>query len=307
MLATQGVGMPRARDALRFAGALFRDVPRKTDLLRAAVTPYRRQGIQRLTSADGTRLTVRRTGNGPPVVFVHGGLGDKDNFVVIEVALRDEFTVWVYDRRGRAGSGDADDYSLDREVDDLQAVVTAAGGPPHVIAHSFGAGVAMLAARRGVPMRSLVLYEPPLHWDVLVDEDRQKKRIEDAVDRGDLDTALLIFDRHLAHIPEDEIAAMRALPPVWQGRRNAVRALPRELRAVSDWTGDPERWALPADLPVLSVHGGDTDNPVFPTIDEFRMISPHAEAVVLPGQRHLALGFAPTRFTEVVADFMRRH
>src|ERR671918_1415171 len=92
-----------------------------------------------ITSADGTTLAARWSGSGSPLVLVHGAIGDLDTFALIEGLLAERHSVWVYSRRGRGGSGDSPDYSLQREVDDVLAVVAAAGYGGRPLGHSWGA------------------------------------------------------------------------------------------------------------------------------------------------------------------------
>jgi pimeloyl-ACP methyl ester carboxylesterase len=89
-----------------------------------------------VTSADGTKLAARRSSRGSPLVLVHGATGDIDTFALIEGTLGERHTVWVYSRRGRGGSGDGPDYALQREVDDVLAVLAAAGEGAHLVGHS---------------------------------------------------------------------------------------------------------------------------------------------------------------------------
>ena len=115
-----------------------------------------------ITSTDGTKLAARWSGNGSPMVLVHGALGDLDDFALVEGLLAERHSVWVYSRRGRGGSGDGPDYAVQREVEDVLAVVAAAGDGAHLVGHSFGAVCCLFAATRSPSLRSLVLYEPPL-------------------------------------------------------------------------------------------------------------------------------------------------
>ena len=113
-----------------------------------------------LRSSDGTMLSVRRSGDSPPVLLVHGAVADKESFVLIEPLLRESRTVWVYDRRGHGTSGDAPHYSIGREAQDVLAVLDAASDSGKhmvdVVAHSYGAVCALLALDQA-PMRSLAM------------------------------------------------------------------------------------------------------------------------------------------------------
>ena len=123
--------------------------------------------VTTITSADGTNLAARHSGHGSPMVLVHGANGDLDTCALIEGLLAERHSVWVYSRRGRGGSGDGPDYALEREVEDVLAVLAAAGDRPHLFGHSGGAAYCLLAAEQRPSLRSLVLYEPPLHLDRL--------------------------------------------------------------------------------------------------------------------------------------------
>ena len=114
-------------------------------------------------SADGTAIGFVTVGSGPAVIVVHGALTTGDEWHQVAVAMADHHTVHVMDRRGRGRSGDGADYRFDREIEDIGAVVEAAGVGAHLVGHSSGAIYALEAARR-FPIGQLVLYEPPLNF-----------------------------------------------------------------------------------------------------------------------------------------------
>ncbi|MEV0713892.1 alpha/beta fold hydrolase [Asanoa sp. NPDC050611] len=115
-------------------------------------------------SADGTTIAFERTGSGPALVCVDaaGAYRERGPMRPVAAALADDFTVFTYDRRGRGESGDTAPYTVEREVDDLAAVIAAAGGRAHVYAFSSGGLVALHAAAAGVPIDRMALLEPPL-------------------------------------------------------------------------------------------------------------------------------------------------
>jgi pimeloyl-ACP methyl ester carboxylesterase len=127
------------------------------------------------------------------MVLVHGAMGSLETFAPIERLLAERHSVWVYSRRGRGGSGDGPDYGLDREVEDVLAILAAAGDHAHLVGHSGGAMYCLFAATQRPSLRSLVLYEPPLRGDrfdpIVVDG------VQAALDGGDPDRALDIFFR----------------------------------------------------------------------------------------------------------------
>ncbi|HSP02043.1 MAG TPA: alpha/beta hydrolase [Acidimicrobiales bacterium] len=282
---------------------LFREAPSKRRLLRSLALGGR-GGDRTVTSADGTRLSVRRSGDGVPVVLVHGTLDGISAFSLIELTIAERHAVWVYDRRGRGGSGDQAEYSLQREIEDLEAVLAAAGSPAHVVGHSFGALIALAAAASGTAMRSLVLYEPPLRQDQL--DHRVITQVEALVACGDLDRAITVMATELAGVSEDEIAVPRRIKPMWNQLRDGVGATPRELEVVSDVRWD--RFDLPVrDRPVLVIRGDRDHAPAYPRPEDLPRFVTDPEITTLPGQGHLATTFAPARFAEVVLDFIDRH
>lgn len=249
-------------------------------------------------SADGTPLAARRTGSGPPLVLVHGTSAGIDSFGRVEPLLAAHRTVWAYDRRGRGGSGDTPPYGLDREVEDLRAVLAAAGGAADVVGHSFGGVVSLVAAHRGTPMRSLVLYEPPLHGD-RVDRSLQA-RAEAAVAAGALEPALTAFFEELAGVPAAERDVLLAVPPVRAWLLDGVRTAPRELAALAGLGWRPGELPLPPDLPVLLLRGEHTTAPVYSDASGLRASVPQLTTGTLSGQRHLAMAFAPEQLAAAV-------
>lgn len=112
-----------------------------------------------VTSKDGTPIATTAAGEGPAVVCVGGALNDRHSTAGLVLP---GFTVHSYDRRGRGDSGDTQPYAVDREIEDLAAVIEAAGGAAMVCGMSSGAVLALRAAAAGVPITRLALYEPPL-------------------------------------------------------------------------------------------------------------------------------------------------
>jgi pimeloyl-ACP methyl ester carboxylesterase len=115
-------------------------------------------------SPDGTTLAFERSGDGPPLVMVDPALGYSgfDNIRELGERLATDFSVYTYDRRGRGRSGDTSPYAVEREVEDLAALITEAGAPAFVYGFSSGALLALHAAAMKVPIRKLALFEPPV-------------------------------------------------------------------------------------------------------------------------------------------------
>jgi pimeloyl-ACP methyl ester carboxylesterase len=117
--------------------------------------------MQTVQSADGTTIAFDRTGDGPPLLLVDGALVDRSAVSSLAAALAGKFTTYAYDRRGRGDSGDTSPHAVEREIEDLDALITAAGGSALVLGHSSGAVLALRAAAQGLPISRLVVYEPP--------------------------------------------------------------------------------------------------------------------------------------------------
>ena len=117
-------------------------------------------------SKDGTRIGVECAGAGPTLLFVHGGVGDRSRWTPMFPLLSSKFTVCAMDRRGRGDTGDAPQYSLTKEAEDVAAVVNSRNGPVIVFGHSYGGVAALEAALLTDRITALMLYEPPLHEPV---------------------------------------------------------------------------------------------------------------------------------------------
>lgn len=284
-----------------FMVQLFRQAPNKRQLLRSLALGGK-GGNRTTTSADDTELSVRQTGEGDPLVLVHGSLDGIGAFSLVELRLAEDFSVWVYDRRGRGDSGDSAEYVLDREVDDLRAVITATGGVPHVVAHSYGAVIALQARLSGVPMRSLVVYEPPINGDAI--DPQQIAHIQLAVDDGRIDDAIRNMATQLAGITDHELAIAMRVPPIKKSLREGARVVGREIEAIRkcDWSELPV-----TDVPTLILRGEHSSAAVYPTDDQTSRIASRAQITTLTGQGHLGHVFAPSAFATTVLEFTDRH
>ena len=202
-------------------------------------------------SADGVSIGFRRAGQGAPLVFVHGSLGDGDDWRRVATLLRGRFACYLMDRRGRGRSGDAQAYSIEREYDDVAAVFNEAGSGASVVAHSFGAICALGAALR-IPVRALVLYEPPIPVKGPVAGDALQG-YRAAVERGALDEALEIGLKRFSRMTDDEIARIRQ-GKMWMKQRALAPTWVRELEAIDQHGPDVGRYGA-IGAPVLLLSG----------------------------------------------------
>jgi pimeloyl-ACP methyl ester carboxylesterase len=251
-----------------------------------------------VASTDETKLAVRITGSGPPLVLVHGSTASKDAWVFVEPLLAEHHTVWVYDRRGRGESGDARTYEYEREVDDVKVIVAKAGGRVHLLGHSFGARLALDAARDLDGLLSVVLYEPPVHlsqYAAAVDTATRH------IDEGRREEGLLLFLKELVGMSDEEIALLQDAPGVWPSAVSATPTVAREIRALLT-RGEPIA-AARIGAPTMFLSGALTNFPVFPTRADEQMFVTDAEHVDLPGQRHIAFATDPAGFAAAVLHF----
>ena len=117
--------------------------------------------VATVTSADGTSIAYQRDGNGPAVILIGGGLDDGSENAPLGQVLAHHFTVYNFARRGRGDSGDTPPYAVEREIEDLAALITEAGGSPHLFGASSGGMFALEAAAAGLPVGRVAVYEVP--------------------------------------------------------------------------------------------------------------------------------------------------
>ena len=121
--------------------------------------------MERVRSTDGTTIAFERVGAGPPLILVGGALSDRSAAGELATALSERLTAVAYDRRGRGDSGDTPPYAVEREVEDLQALIAEAGGSSFLFGHSSGAALVLETAARGGGAERIALYEPPYNVD----------------------------------------------------------------------------------------------------------------------------------------------
>ena len=180
-----------------------------------------------LTSPDGTTIAYTRTGDGPPVILVDGamcfrGAGPMDAMAAL---LQDTFTVFTYDRRGRGESTDTLPHAVEREVEDLLALVDLAGDAVRVYAMSSGGALALATAARTRSITRLALYEPPYTGEAGLQEraDQYTVELTDALARDGRGDAVAAFMSYVG-VPEPVVAGMRTGPAGMLSRRSPPRS-----------------------------------------------------------------------------------
>lgn len=253
-----------------------------------------------VVSKDGTQIAAWRSGDGPPLVLIHGAAADHSRWTPVLPALQERFTVFAIDRRGRGPSGDADDYALEREFEDVAAVADWAGEGVNVLGHSYGAVCAVEAALLTDSVRKLVLYEPPMGF--LVSPPRVVHRLEALLEAGKRDEMLAFFMREVAGLPSEQVELLRSLP-AWEARLAAAHTIPREERASRNYAFEPDRFRE-LRVPALFLQGGDSPDPFKAAGEALRAALPDCRVVVMPGQRHAAMDTGTELFTSEVLRFL---
>jgi pimeloyl-ACP methyl ester carboxylesterase len=178
-------------------------------------------------------------GKGPPLVMVHGSLCDHSRFDPLVAELRDGVTSFAMDRRGFGASGDAPGYAIEREFEDVAAVVDAVaartGGPVALWGHSYGANCAMGGAALTNNVHHLVLYEPSLGLRYPAGS---VEAVEEALAAGDRAAAIVLVFVGILEMTEEEVDALRS-SPLWPVRLAAAPTVPRECRAEEGWVYRP--------------------------------------------------------------------
>jgi alpha-beta hydrolase superfamily lysophospholipase len=262
-------------------------------------------GPHTVTSQDGTTIAYDRVGQGPAVVLVGAALQSRATNAELATLLAHDLTVFNYDRRGRGNSGDQPPYAVEREIEDLGALLAAVGGTTAVYGTSAGAVLALKAAARGLPIRKLLLWEP----NFLVDDSRPPlpadyvAHLNELVAAGRRGDAVEYFLTAAVGIPAAYLAPLRAMP-VWTAMEALAHTLAYDGTVVDDTlTGAPvraETWPT-VTMRTLVIDGGTTPwltagaNALTPAL-------PNAERQTLAGQTH---DVAATAIAPTIAAFVR--
>jgi len=264
---------------------------------------------EKLRSADGTRLVVRRVGAGDPVVLVHGSGGGLHSWAGVADRLADRYEVWMPARRGYGPSDiPRSGKSFDDEVADVRAVVTAAGAasgrPVHLAGASYGATVSLHTALADPrDLRSLAVFEAPLFAAgaqivPLLDRYRAAFARDDA-------GAMAAVVNEVTRVPAEVVAALTpaagAAPDPVEARRSATGWL-HDLEALAGDSTDLARWSG-ITVPTVLMRGGDTWEPMPTTMHALARAMPRARQVAWPGQSHFATMTAPGLVADTLREF----
>ncbi len=253
--------------------------------------------MQKATSTDGTTIAYDRIGDGPAVILVNGALGDRKldrRFKLMSglaALLSPNYTVIDYDRRGRGDSDEAGAFSVQREIDDIAALIDSVGGRASLFGFSSGGALALRAAGAGIGVERVAVYEAPF----MVDRSDKRppadygRRLDELIAADDRSGAVRHFMRNAMGMPAPMVAAMR-LTSMWKDMTANALTLGYDWAALDErnMQGDPLRpdeWAS-VTVPALVAYGGKSPTNLQKGSRALAQVLPNAEVRVLEGIGH---------------------
>jgi pimeloyl-ACP methyl ester carboxylesterase len=242
--------------------------------------------LDTVASADGTAIAFDRFGGGPPVIMTVGAFNTRSQTEPLARALALRFTALNYDRRGRGDSSDTARYAVEREIDDIAALIAHAGGSAAVFGHSSGATLALKAAASGLPITRLVLYEPPFSTDnadppLPAGFAGELANLVSAGRRGD---AVELYQTQAVGIPPQVVAQLRHAP-----FRPGLEALAHTLAYDAAVIGDrsmPAGLLAAVTVPALVITGEQSPPFLRSAARTAAQTMPNGRLAVLLGQTH---------------------
>jgi pimeloyl-ACP methyl ester carboxylesterase len=242
--------------------------------------------MDKVHSKDGTPIALDRSGKGPAVILVCGGSVDHTSNAPLAALLAEHFTVFNYHRRGRGESGDTPPYAVEREVEDIEAVITAAGGLAYLYGSSSGAVLALAAARQ-IPatITKLALWEPPFIPEGYprppADTAKTYTELVAAGRRGD---AVEFFLARVVGMPPEFVAQARTAP-WWPAQEALAHTLAYDATIMGDYSLPTER-AAAVTTPTIVIDGGASFAFMGETAQALADILPAGQRRTLAGQEH---------------------
>ena len=258
--------------------------------------------MNKVRSHDGTAIAFDRAGKGPSVILVDGAFCSRSFGPMPQIAplLAQQFTVFGYDRRGRNDSGDTAPYAVEREVEDLEALIAEAGGSASVYGVSSGGALAFQAASAGLSIRKLAVHEPPF----MVDDGAPRPpadheaQLTEMVSSGRRDDAVAFFMTSVVGMPTEAVAGLRGMP-MWPALEAVAHTLAYDAAVMGDYSLPSERLAS-LTVPTLVVDGAKSDERLRKAVGAVVDAVPNARRRTLEDQRHDA---APEAIAPVLKEF----
>jgi pimeloyl-ACP methyl ester carboxylesterase len=256
--------------------------------------------MDNVTSKDGTTIAFDRLGNGPALVLICGGSVDRTDNAPLAERLSQSFTVYNYDRRGRGPSGDTPPYAIEREVEDIDAVIEAAGGSAYLYGISSGAALGLEAgARLANRIKKLALYEPPYILEGRPRPPADTARIfSDFVAQGKRDKAAEYFMSTVVGLPDEFVAQARS-SPWWPKQQALAHTLAYDATIMGDYSL-PTETATSVTTPTLVIAGSTTWDWLRDTAQALAAALPNGQYCLLEGQSH---DVSPDALAPVLEEF----
>jgi pimeloyl-ACP methyl ester carboxylesterase len=257
--------------------------------------------MRTVLSADGTKIAFDQTGQGPPIILVVGAFNDRSTGAPLAKSLESQLTVLNYDRRGRGASGDTQPYAVEREVEDLDALIREAGGAARVFGYSSGANLALEGAARGLNITKLALYEAPFIVGDGVPRPPKDMagQLAKLVASGRRGEAVELFQTRLVGIPEPVVVQLRQAP-----FRPALEAIAHTLVYDATVVGDlrlPAAELRSIKAPTLVMYGGESPAFMGNAAKALAAALPHGQVRALEGQAH---DLVPMALAPVLLNFL---
>ncbi len=255
-------------------------------------------------SKDGTKIAYDKTGQGPALIIVAGAFQDRMAMAAYAESLSKHFTVYNFDRRGRGGSGDTQPYAVEREIEDIDALIQEAGGSAFVFGGSSGGVLTLYAAAHGSNTAKLAVYEPPF----VVDNSRDPipanmvDQLKNMIASGQRGDAAETFMTVGSLMPADVVTGMRT-QPFWPGVEAVAHTLVYDATIMEGtMRGTPllaDRWAA-VTIPTLVIYGGTGPAWSRNAAEALVELLPNAERRTLDAQFHT---LTPEVLTPILEKF----
>lgn len=255
--------------------------------------------MEYVTSKDGTTIAFDRLGSGPAVILISGGSVDRSSNASLANLLASQFTVFNYDRRGRGPSGDTPPYAVEREIEDIAAVVGAAGGSAGLYGSSSGAALALDAAAADPGITRLAMWEPPFIMDENARPPANTAQIyTDLVAQGRRGDAAQFFMEKVVGMPPEFVAGARS-QPWWPAQEALAHTLAYDATIMGDYSL-PTKRAASVTIPTLVVDGGASFGFMGPTAEALAAALPNGQRRTIEGATH---DVEPAKLAPVLAEF----
>lgn len=262
--------------------------------------------MEKVTSKDGTTIAYESSGIGPAVILIGGAFNDRSTTAGVRAELAGIATAYSYDRRGRGDSDDRSEpgtYPLDREIEDLAALIERAGGEAALFGHSSGAVLAIHATAAGLPVTRLAVYEPPYlpagaEDPAPAERARLTRRY---IAEGRPADAVALFMRSTG-MPEEAVAGMRQ-SPMWPGLVAIAHSLPYDVGLFERDATLPAATAAAIRVPTLVINGTNSGDFLVAGARSVADAVRGAEHVEIEGEDHMVLQ-RPEHLTPPLTRFL---